>query len=230
MGLSAVVRWLQGCRLVADSATNSTLIQPPEEAGCRALLAVLGRQVVDSLWEVVLHPATLKQDRALVSGRMKLGVHQLDHMALVGQSHQLVVAEPWHRCRAVALGSGIRPVRVEVQHPARRLQMQDRHGGLLSLSALRFVSCLVRLGQHVGGLSAVRMSYDVFAWRLKAPGVAKTELARYEANYWKIFCATMLMQDNTIYAVRSHSSSAGKLSNHVSETKASGVTLNNRSN
>lgn len=186
MGLSAAVRWLEGCRLVADSATNSTLIQPLEEVGCRALPAVLGRQVVDSLWEVVLHPATLKQDRALVFGRMKLGVHQLDHMALVGQSHQLVVAEPWHRCRVVALGSGIRPVRVVALRPAPRLQMQGRHGGLSSLSVLRVVRCLVRLGQQVGGLSAVRMSYDVFAWRLKALGVAKTELARYEANYWKI--------------------------------------------
>ncbi len=40
----------------------------------------------------------------------------------------------------------------------------------------------------------------------------------------------MLLQDNTIYAVRSHSSSAGKLSNHVSEIDVSGVTLINRSN
>ena len=123
MGLSAAVRWLQGFRLVVDSATNSTLIQPLEVAGFLAPPAGSGRQVVDSLWEVVLHPATLKQDQALVFGRMKLGVHQPDHMALVGQSHQLVVAEPWHRCRLAALGSGIQPVRVEVPHPTRRLQM-----------------------------------------------------------------------------------------------------------
>lgn len=186
MGLSAAVRWLQGFRLVVDSATNSTLIQPLEVAGFLVPPAGSGRQVVDSLWEVVLRPATLKQDQASVFGRMKLGVHQPDHMALVGQSHQLVVAEPWHRCKLAALGSGIRPVRVKVLHPTRRLQMQGRHGGLLGLSVLRAVRCLVRLGLKLGVLSAVRVSYDVFAWRLKALGVAKTELARYEANYWKI--------------------------------------------
>jgi len=110
MGLSAAVRWLQGFRLVVDSATNSTLNQLLEVAGFLTLPAVLGRQVVGSLWEVVLHLATLKQGQALVFGRMKLGVHQPDHTALVGQSHQLVVAEPWHRCRLAALGFGIRPV------------------------------------------------------------------------------------------------------------------------
>ena len=183
MGQSAAVRWLQGFRLVVDSATNSTLNQLLEVAGFLTLPAVLGRQVVGSLWEVVLHLATLKQGQALVFGRMKLGVHQPDHTALVGQLHQLVVAEPWHHCRLAALGSGIQPVRVEVPHPTRRLQMLGRHGGLLSLPVLRAVRYLVRLGQQVGGLSDVRVSYDVFAWRLKALGVAKTELARYEANY-----------------------------------------------
>ena len=123
MGQSAAVRWLQGFRLVVDSATNSTLNQLLEVAGFLTLPAVLGRQVVGSLWEVVLHLATLKQGQALVFGRMKLGVHQPDHTALVGQLHQLVVAEPWHRCRLAALGSGIQPVRVEVPHPTRRLQM-----------------------------------------------------------------------------------------------------------
>ena len=178
MGLSAVVRWLQGFRLVVDSATNSTLIQRLEGAGFLALPAVSGRQVVGSLWEAVLHPATLKQDQALVFGRMKLEVHSAGHTELVGQWHRLVVGEPWHRYRLVALASGIRRVRAEVLHPTRRLQMQGRHGGLLSLSALRAVRRLVRLGQQLGGLCDVRVFYDVFAWRLKALGVAKTELAR----------------------------------------------------
>jgi hypothetical protein len=39
----------------------------------------------------------------------------------------------------------------------------------------------------------------------------------------------VLFQDNTIYAVRSHSSSVGKLSNHASEADARGEALNNRS-
>lgn len=184
MEQSVAVQWLEGFRLVADFATNSTLNRLlPVVAVLPVRPAASVRQVVDSLREVVLHLATLKQVQALVFGRMKLGVHQQDHTALVGQSHQLVVAEPWHRCRLAASGSGIRPVRVEVPHPTRRLQMQGRHGGLLSLPVLRAVRCLVRLGQQLGGLSDVRVSYDVFAWRLKALGVAKTELARYEANY-----------------------------------------------
>ena len=65
MGLSAAVRWLQGFRLVVDSATNSTLIQLLEVAGFLALPAVSGRRAVDSLLEVVLHLATLKQGQAL---------------------------------------------------------------------------------------------------------------------------------------------------------------------
>ena len=120
---SAAVRWLQGFRLVVDSATNSTLNQLLEVAGFLTLPAVLGRQVVGSLWEVVLHLATLKQGQALVFGRRKLGVHQLGHMDLVGQWYQLAVAEPLRRCRLAALAFGIQPVRAKVLHPTRRLQM-----------------------------------------------------------------------------------------------------------
>ena len=124
MEQSVAVQWLEGFRLVADFATNSTLNRLlPVVAVLPVRPAASVRQVVDSLREVVLHLATLKQVQALVFGRMKLGVHQQDHTALVGQSHQLVVAEPWHRCRLAALGSGIQPVRVEVPHPTRRLQM-----------------------------------------------------------------------------------------------------------
>jgi len=121
MGLSVAVR---GFRLVVGSATNSTLNRLlPEVAAFLVLLVASGLQVADSLWAVVLRPATLKQGQALVFGRRKLGVHQLGHMDLVGQWYQLAVAEPLRRCRLAALGFGIQPVRAKVLHPTRRLQM-----------------------------------------------------------------------------------------------------------
>ncbi len=178
------VQWLEVFRLVADFATNSTLNRLlPVVAVLPVRPAASVRQVADNLWVVVLHLATLRQALALEFVRRKLGVHQRDHTVLVGQWHQLPVAEPLRRYTLVALAFGIQPARAKVLHPTRRLQMQGRHGGLLSLPVLRAVRCLVRLGQQLGGLSDVRVSYDVFAWRLKALGVAKTELARYEANY-----------------------------------------------
>ena len=116
-------------------------------AGFLVLPAASVRRVADSLWVVVLHLATLKQARALEFVRRKLGVHQPDHTDLVVQWHQLLVAEPLRRYMLVALVFGIQPVRAKVLHPARRLQMSGRHDGLLNLSGLRSVRCLVRPGQ-----------------------------------------------------------------------------------
>ena len=105
------------------------------------------RQVVDSLWVVVLHLAMLKQARALEFVRRKLGVHQPDHTDLVVQWHQLLAAEPLRRYMLVALVFGIQPAIAKVLHPARRLQMSGRHDGLLNLSGLRSARCFVRPGQ-----------------------------------------------------------------------------------
>jgi hypothetical protein len=168
------VQWLEVFRLVADFATNSTLNRLlPVVAVLLVRPAASVRQVACNLWVVVLHLATLRQALALEFVRRKLGVHQRDHTVLVGQWHQLPVAEPLRRYTLVALAFGIQPARAKVLHPTRRLQMSGRHDGLLNLSGLPSVRCLVRPGQRWNGLCAAGVFSDIFAWRLKALGVAR---------------------------------------------------------
>ena len=129
----------------------------------------------------MLRPATLKQGQALVFGRRKLGVHRLGRTDLVGQWYQLAVVEPLRRYRLAVLAFGIQLTRAKVLRPTRRLQMQGKHDGLLNLSALRVERCLVWPEQLRDCPCDVRVFCDVFAWRLKALGVAKTELVWFEA-------------------------------------------------